>query len=207
MSTPGTAPDVTLVNEPSAPGGLNPQAQPASRSRVPRTYVVMAAVGWLAAGFSFWLQSFGQEPPSQPPAVRVEDREKAGIELNATQQKLATAESALAVTTRLRDEAAQGLQAVRERTAEANKDLAVARGELDDLRRRTAARNAERAALNRRPNAVRSTGSVVNNQAHASSTATSAIPPAPALPKKNPANAAPSGCRRETGLRSSHRSV
>jgi hypothetical protein len=190
MSTPATEPDDAVVNEPSAPG-LNPQAEPASRRRVPRAYVVLAAVGWLAAGFSFWLQSIGRELPSQPPAVRVEDREKAGIELNATQQKLASAESALVATTRLRDEAAQGLQEVRERTASAKKELAAARGEFDDLRRKIGARSSELAALTKRLDTVRSQDFQVANQADANSTATSAVRPAPAPPKTNPADAAP----------------
>jgi hypothetical protein len=123
--------------------------------------------------------------------VHVEDREKAGVELNATQQKLATAQSALAVTTRLRDEAAQGLQDVRERTSGANKDLAAARGELDDIRRKIAARSSELAGLAKRLDAVRSEGTRVNNQADTSSTATSAIRPAPAPPETNPADATP----------------
>src|SRR5262245_15771331 len=191
MTTPGTAPAVSLIDEPRAPDGVTPAVERAARRPVPRAQVVLAAAGWLAAGLAFWLQSIGREPPPTPPAVHVEDREKAGIELNATQQKLASAESALAVTTRLRDEAAQGLQEVRERTASAKKELAAARGEFDDLRRKIGARSSELAALTKRLDTVRSQDSQVANHADANSTATSAIRPAPAPPKTNPADDAP----------------
>jgi hypothetical protein len=252
MSTPGPAPNVSLVHEPNAPDGLNPQAVPDSKRAVPRAYVILAALGWLAAGFSFWLQSIGHEPSPTPPAVLGEDREKAESQVEATQQKLATARSALAVTTRLRDEAAQALQDVRERTAgtnqtlaaarselddirqtlttrldtarlrdskgkkqadasahkaptnpvttataaspplsasaAVNKDLAAARSELDDIRRKIAARSTELAAITRRLDTARSQESQAKKQADASATATAAIPSASAQPIGNSAN-------------------
>ena len=186
MSTPGPAPNVSLVHEPSAPDGLNPQAVPDSKRAVPRAYVILAALGWLAAGFSFWLQSIGHEPSPTPPAVLVEDREKAESQVEATQQKLATARSALAVTTRLRDEAAQALQDVRERTAGTNQTLAAARSELDNIRQKIAAQSSELATLTTRLDTARLRDSKGKKQADASAhkaptnpvtTATAASPP------------------------------
>jgi hypothetical protein len=168
MSTPGPAPNVSLVHEPSAPDVLNPQAVPDSKRAVPRAYVILAALGWLAAGFSFWLQSIGHEPSPTPPAVLVEDREKAESQVEATQQKLATARSALAVTTRLRDEAAQALQDVRERTAGTNQTLAAARSELDDIRQKIAAQSSELAMLTTRLDTARLRDSKGKKQADAS---------------------------------------
>jgi hypothetical protein len=155
MSTPGPAPNVSVVHEPSAPNGLNPQKAPATKRPVPRAFVILAALGWLAAGFSFWHQSIGREPPPTPPAPLREDREKAKTEVNAAQQKLATVQSALAVTSRLRDEAAQALQEVRERSAAANKDLATARSELDNIRQKIVEQSSELATLTKRLDTAR----------------------------------------------------
>jgi chromosome segregation ATPase len=71
-------------------------------------------------------------------------------EAKATQQKLATAQSALSATTRLRDEAAQTLQEVGDSSAAVKKDLAAARDQLDDVQQKITARNAELTTISRR---------------------------------------------------------
>ncbi len=191
MSTTGPAPNVFLVDEPSAAEGLSRQAASVPKRPVPRAYVVLAALGWLAAGFSFWHQSIGREPPPTPPAAaHGEERETTKTEVDATQQKLATAQSALAATTRLRDEGAEALQEVRERTAAANKELAAARNELDDIRQKIAAQASELATITRRLNTARLSESQGKKQADAGSrriptktpvaAATAVSPPTPA---------------------------
>jgi hypothetical protein len=128
---------------------------PASKRPVHRAYVILAVLGWVAAGFSIWYQSIGHESPQPAPVAQGEDREKAETGVDATQQKLATAQSALAATIRLRDEAAQALQEVRERSAGANKDLAAARSELDEIRQKIAAQSSELATLTTRLDTAR----------------------------------------------------
>jgi hypothetical protein len=190
MSTPGPVPNVPLAHEATAPDGSNPQTATASKRPVQRAYVILAALGWLAAGFFFWHQSIGREPPPTPPAAQGEDRAKAETEANTTQQKRATAQSALAVTTRLRDEAAQALQEVRERSAGVNKDLAAARSELDDIRQKIAAQNSELATITKRVDTARMRDSRGKKQEDATprraspktavTAATAAPPPVPA---------------------------
>ena len=186
MSTPGTAPNVSLLHEPRAPDGLNPRTAPVSERPVPVFYVLIAALGWLAAGFSFWHQSTGQAPPPTPPG---EEREKAEFEVNATKEKLATARSALAVTTRLRDEAVQALQEVREGSAQSNKELATARSELDDIRQKIAAQSSELATITKRLDTARLRQSVGKMQGDANllTPVTAAAAPAPVSPAAPPA--------------------
>jgi hypothetical protein len=120
----------------------------------------------------------------------VEDREKTKTEVNATQQKLATAQSALAVTTRLRDEGAQALQEVRERTAAANKELAAARSELDGIQQKIAAQGSELATITRRVDTARLSESQGRKQAEAGSRrgpAKTAMAAATAAPTPTPA--------------------
>ena len=187
MATTDPGPTVSLVNEPSASsGGLNPQSVTTSKPSSPRAYVVLAALGWLAAGFSLWLQSIGPEPPQPAPTVQGGNRATPESKVSATQQSLATARSALAVTTRLRDEAAQALQEIRKKTAEVNKDLAKARGELDDVRRRIAARSSELSSISRAQDTARSRESQLKKQTDANSTATGAIQPSPVPPANDP---------------------
>jgi predicted nucleic acid-binding Zn-ribbon protein len=139
-----------LVNEPSAPDGLCPQTASAAKHSAPRAYVILAILGWLAAGFSYWHQSIDKEPPPTPPVASGEDREKVETEVNPTQQKLATTQSALAITTRLRDEAAQALQEVREISAGVSRDLAAAQSELDDIQQKIVAQSSELATITKR---------------------------------------------------------
>src|SRR5262245_37392618 len=197
MSTPGPAPNVSLVHEPSAADGLNPEMAAGSKRPVSRAYVILAALGWLAAGFSFWHQSTGQEPPPTPPAAQGEDREKTETEVKATQQKLATAQSALAVTTRLRDEAAQALQEVKERSAGANNDLAAARSELDDIQQKIAVQTSELKTITMRLDTARRRDSQEKQKADATpvTAATAGPPSTPAPAVAPPATASKPGER------------
>ena len=117
---------------------------------LPLASLILAVLGWLAAVFLFWQQPDGQERQQSSPVEHSENQEKALTEVNATQQKLATAQSALSATTRLRDEAVQALQEVRGRSAGVKKDLAAARDQLDDIQQKITARNAELTTISKR---------------------------------------------------------
>jgi hypothetical protein len=76
-------------------------------------------------------------------------------QVEAMQQKLATVKSALAVTTRLRDEAAQALQEIRSRSAGAKKDLAAARDQLNAVEQQITARNSQLLSMSKQPDTAR----------------------------------------------------
>ena len=95
----------------------------------------------------------------------------------AAQQQLATTQSALSATTRLRDEAAQSLQEVRDRSAGARKDLAAARDKLDDTEQKITARNAELTIISKRLDTARLRESQENRKANASSPAVATATP------------------------------
>jgi hypothetical protein len=105
--------------------------------------------------FSFWHQPDGKDGKRAAPVEHSNSQANALTEVNETQQKLATAQSALSATTRLRDEAAQALQEVRDRSAGVKKDLAAARDQLDDTQQKITARNAELTMISKRLDTAR----------------------------------------------------
>src|SRR3954470_22827109 len=96
-------------------------------------FLFLAILGWLAAALSFWNQPDGHERPRTAEKEVGEDQDNALAQVNAAQQKLGTVQSALSVSTRLRDEAAEALQEVRARSAQVRKELALASNQLDDI--------------------------------------------------------------------------
>jgi hypothetical protein len=113
-------------------------------------FLFLAILGWLAAALSFWNQSNGHERPRTAEIEVGEEQDKILAQGNAAQQRLATVQSALSVTTRLRDEAAEALQEVQTRSAQVRKELALASNKLDDIEQTIAIRNSELTAMNKR---------------------------------------------------------
>jgi hypothetical protein len=113
-------------------------------------FLFLAILGWLAAALSFWNKTNGYERPRTAEIEVGEDHDKVLAQVNAAQQKLATVQSALSVTTRLRDESAEALQEVRARSAQVRKELALASNQLDDIQQTIAIRNAELTTMSTR---------------------------------------------------------
>ena len=101
------------------------------RRPLPLAFLILAVLGWLAAAYSFWRAPDGQDSQEKAPAGHSEVEATRAV--TEADQKLATASSALTATIRLRDEAAQSLQEVRERSAGVGKDLAAARDQLENI--------------------------------------------------------------------------
>jgi hypothetical protein len=117
--------------------------------------LLLAGSGWLAAALSLWSQPDGEERPRTIPVEHSEHREAILSEVKIAEQKLATVQSALNTTVRLRDESAQALQEVRERSAGVRKDLAAARDQLEDIEQNITIRNAELATISKRLDTAR----------------------------------------------------
>jgi predicted nucleic acid-binding Zn-ribbon protein len=113
-------------------------------------FLSLAILGWLAAAFSFWNQSNGHERPRTAEKEVAAEQDNVLAQVNAAQQKLATVQSALSVTTRLRDEGAEALQEVQARSAQVRKELALASNQLDDIQQTIAIRNSELTTMNKR---------------------------------------------------------
>ena len=160
----------------------------------------LAVVGWLAAVFSFWHQPDEQAQQRPAPVEHSEDQEKALTEGNATQQKLVTAQSALSATTRLRDEAAQALQEVRDRSAAVRKDLAAARDQLDDVQQKITAHNSELTTISKRLDTARVREAQVTQKVNAIPTdGSKAIPRMPASAIINKESSSPTPATTATG--------
>lgn len=155
MLTPGTAVNPSWAHEPSGHTGFGTRIVREFKRPVALALLFLAVVGWLAAAFSFWHQPDGKDGKRAAPVKYSNSQATALTEVNETQQKLATAQSALSATTRLRDEAAQALQEVRDRSAGVKKDLAAARDQLDDIQQKITARNAELTMISKRLDTAR----------------------------------------------------
>jgi hypothetical protein len=167
MLTPGTAANPSWADEPNGQTGFGTRIVREFKRPVALAYLVLAVLGWLAAALAFWHQSVGQEQTAQ--VEHSGDQQKSLTEVKAAQQHLATTQSALSATIRLRDEAAQSLQEVRDKSAGARKDLAAARDELDDTEQKITARNAELTIISKRLDTARLRKSQENRKANASS--------------------------------------
>jgi hypothetical protein len=110
----------------------------------PLVLLILAILGWSAAALAFWHRSDGQELPQPAPVVRSEDQDKSLTEISTK------AQSALSMIIRLRDEAAQAFQEVRDRSAAVRKNLAGARDQLDDIQQKITSGNAELSIINKR---------------------------------------------------------
>ena len=115
-----------MAANPSPAHGPSEEVRPATgygrefRRPLPLAFLILAVLGWLAAAYSFWRAPDGQESQGKAPAGHSEVEATRAV--TEADQKLATASSALTATIRLRDEAAQSLQEVRERSAGVGKD-------------------------------------------------------------------------------------
>ena len=127
-----------------APDGVSPEVAPAFKRPVSRAYVILAALGWLAAGFFFWLQSIGQEPP-RAHCGRAErgpgDAQSRSPQHNGSSQQPSRHSRRRAI--RLRDEAAEALQDIREEDGPGKQGSCNDRNELDDIRQKIAAQSSE----------------------------------------------------------------
>jgi hypothetical protein len=156
MLTPSTAANPSWVHDPSPQSG-GPATRMGREFRRPLALalLILAALGWLAAVFSLWRQPDAQERQRTTTVEHSEDQERILSEVKIAQQKLATAQSALSMTLRLRDESAQGLQEVRERSAGVRKDLAAARDQLKGIEQKITIRNAELTTISKRLDTAR----------------------------------------------------
>ncbi len=150
MLTPVAAANPSWMHEPNGHTGLGTKIVREFKRPAALALIFLAVVGWLAAVFFFWNQPDGKESQRAAPVEHSEDQGKTLTAANETQQKLATAQSALSATTRLRDEAAQALQEVRDRSTGVKKDLAAARDQLDDIQQKITARIAELTTISKR---------------------------------------------------------
>jgi hypothetical protein len=156
MLTPSTAANPSGVHDPSPQsGGLATRMGREFRRPLALALLILAALGWLAAAFSLWRQPDAQERQRTTTVEHSEDQERILSEVKIAQQKLATAQSALGMTLRLRDESAQGLQEVRERSAGVRKDLAAARDQLEGIEQKITIRNAELTTISKRLDTAR----------------------------------------------------
>ena len=156
MLTPSTAANPSWVHDPSPQsGGLATRMGREFRRPLALALLILAALGWLAAAFSLWRQPDAQERQRTTTVEHSEDQERILSEVKIAQQKLATAQSALGMTLRLRDESAQGLQEVRERSAGVRKDLAAARDQLEGIEQKITIRNAELTTISKRLDTAR----------------------------------------------------
>ena len=142
---------ITARRSPRVGGNATPELAPA----VPATPQEPSALTPTANATGSVPPSTAASPAAPAPAAASGDQDKALTEISMTQQKLAKAQSALTMTTRLRDEAAQALQEVRDSSAAVRKDLAAARDQLDDIQQKITARNTELSTINKRLEAAR----------------------------------------------------
>ena len=150
MSPSGTAADPPDVQEPKAhTGPLDKRARELKR-RGPFVLVILTILGWSAAAFAF-LHRFDDQEQHQPTAVlNSEGQDRSLTVVSTTQQDLARTRSALSMTTRLRDRAAQALQEVMASSAVVKRDLSAARDQLDDIKQKIIAGNTELSTINKR---------------------------------------------------------
>ena len=143
-----------MAANPSPAHGPSEEVRPATgygrefRRPLPLAFLILAVLGWLAAAYSFWRAPDGQESQGKAPAGHSEVEATRAV--TEADPKLATASSALTATIRLRDEAAQSLQEVRERSAGVGKDLAAARDQLENIEQQIKARNSDLATIDKR---------------------------------------------------------
>ena len=182
-----------MAANPSPAHGPSEEVRPATgygrefRRPLPLAFLILAVLGWLAAAYSFWRVPDGQESQEKAPAGHSEVEATRAV--TEADQKLATASSALTATIRLRDEAAQSLQEVRERSAGVGKDLAAARDQLENIEQQIKARNSDLATIDKRLETARLRESRPQAEPAPAPAATPAAPSA--APPAAPSAAAP----------------
>jgi hypothetical protein len=95
MLTPGTAANPFWVHEPIGHKSFGTRIVREFKRPVALALLFLAVVGWLAAVFSFWHQPDGKDGKRAAPVEHSNSQANALTEVNETQQKLATAQSAL----------------------------------------------------------------------------------------------------------------